>query len=184
MSVLYRNSQGKDVTHSSYSSRQTFKHCAREFKLTRIDGWSDKQQRAATLFGRCIEAGLTAYEENRRTAGSGIKIFKKMWEDVKLLPDFDKLVFTETEGSWEQLEKTGEQMMRLYEVKVGKLPIVNPIFQQKLRKKIFPGTNLDSLENVAILDILSFPRWDHPLLPKIEKPRRTRAWRCRTLSAS
>src|ERR1019366_7064811 len=30
-----------------------------------------------------------------------------------------------------------------------------------------PGTNLCALENVAIIDILSFPPWDHKLLPKI-----------------
>jgi hypothetical protein len=59
-------------------------------------------------------------------------------------------------------------MMKLYEIRAPRLPITNPLFQQKLRKKIFPGTNLDALENVAILDILSFPRWDHPMLPKIE----------------
>lgn len=167
MSILYRNSSGKDVTHSSYSSRQTFKHCPREFQLTRVQGWWGKEHRAAPLFGKCIEAGLQAYEENDRRAGSGIKVFRKLWEDVKLLPEFEQLVYTATEGDYDQLMKSGEQMMRLYEVKVPKLPIVRPIFQQKLRKTIFPGTNLANIENVAILDILSFPRWNHPMLPPI-----------------
>ena len=167
MAILYRNSSDKDVTHSSYSSRSTFKKCPREFQLTRIQGWWSKEHRAAPLFGRCIEAGLQAFEENDRKEGSGIRVFQKLWEDVKLLPEFKELIYTATEGSWEQLLLSGEQMMRLYEVRVHKLPIVRPVFQQKLRKTIFPGTNLCALENVAILDIMSFPRWDHPLLPKI-----------------
>lgn len=167
MSVLYKNSSGKDVTHSSYSSRQTFKKCPREFQLTRVDGWWSKENRAATIFGRCIESGLTAYEESNRKKDAGVKMFKHLWTEVKLLPEFESLLYTAAEGSWELLLRAGTDMMRLYEAKVGKLPIRNPVFQQKLRKKIFPGTNLDKLENVAILDILSFPRWDHPLLPKI-----------------
>lgn len=164
--VLYRNSDGKDVTHSSYSSRQTFKHCPREFQLTRIEGWWSKEERAATHFGRCIESGLSAYEESNRTAGEGTKTFIRFWNEIKLLPNFEKLLFTTCEGSWDQLLETGKQMMRLYEIKAPKLPIHKPLFQQKLRKKIFPGTNLERLENVAILDILSFPNWNHELLPK------------------
>ena len=88
MSVLYRNSNGKDVTHASYSSRQTFRHCPREFELTRVEGWWGKEVRAATYFGRCIEAGLQAYEESGRTAGAGATTFKKLWADVKTIPEF------------------------------------------------------------------------------------------------
>jgi hypothetical protein len=170
MTVLYRNNAGKEITHGSYSSRQTFKKCPREFQLTRVHGWLDKSQRAAPLFGNCIEAGLTAYEQNGRVHGSGVKVFKHLWAEVKMLPDFEQLIFTATEGSWEQLDKSGEQMMLLYEVKAPSLPIVKPIFAQKIRKTIFPGTNLATLDNVAVLDILSFPPWDHKLLPKIEQP--------------
>lgn len=172
MSVLYKNVNGKDVTHASYSARSTFRHCPREFQLTRIDGWSDKSQRAAPLFGKCIEAGLQAYEESGRTSQKGVEVFIRLWEQVKQIPEFDKLVFTASEINWDVLMKTGTQMMRLYEIRVPSLPIsTHPkaLFQQELRKKIFPGTNLDKLENKAIIDILSFPRWDHSALPKIEQ---------------
>ena len=165
--VLYINSSGKDVTHSSYSSRQTYRHCPREFQHTRIEGWSDKAQRAAPLFGRCIESGVQAYEEGGRSSDAGVKVFRRLWEEVKLMPEFKELVYTTTEGSWEQLLKSGTEMQKLYEVKAPYLPIVKPVFQQKIRKTIFPGTNLAMLENVAILDMLSFPAWNHKLLPKI-----------------
>src|SRR5208337_2896338 len=168
MAILYRNSDGKDVTHTSYSSRASFKRCPREFQLTRIHGWWSKENRAAPLFGKCIEAGLQAFEENDRAPGFGVKVFRKHWEDVKLMPEFPTLLYTATEVSWEQLLKSGIDMMLLYEVRVPRLPIVKPLFQQKLRKTIFPGSNLAMLENVAILDILSFPRWDHPMLSKLE----------------
>jgi hypothetical protein len=71
------------------------------------------------------------------------------------------------------LLRAGREMMRLYEIRAPFLPISrNPpaLWQPVLRKKIFPGSQLDKLENKAIVDILSFPRWDHPLLPKIEQP--------------
>lgn len=168
--VLYRNSSGKDVTHASYSSRQTFRHCPREFQLTRIEGWSDKTQRAATLFGRCIEAGLQAYEESGRIHNTGVHSFEKQWNDVKLVPDFEKLEYTDAEKDWDTLLRTGREMMMLYEVRAPRLPLSTKpgmLFQQPLRKKIFPGTNLDRIENKAIIDVLSFPRWDHPLLPVI-----------------
>ena len=167
MSILYRNSQGKDVTHTSYSSRSTFRKCPRQFQLERIHGWSDKSQRGAPLFGKCIEAGLQAYEESGRVHESGIKVFRRLWEEVKLTPGFEHLIYTATETSWDQLMKSGEQLMLLYELKAPHLPIVKPLFQQRIRKTIFPGTNLCMLENVAVLDILSFPPWDHKMLSPI-----------------
>ncbi len=170
MSVLYTNSSGKDVTHTSYSSRSTFKKCPRQFKLERVDGWSDKAMRAAPIFGKCIEAGLQAYEESGRKEDAGVKVFRRLWEEVKLLPEFKELIYTACEGDYDTLTKTGEQMMKLYELRAPYLPIFKPVFQQKIRKTIFPGTNLAMLENVAVLDILSFPPWNHKMLPKIEQP--------------
>ena len=119
------------------------------------------------IFGRCIESGLTAYEESGRKADSGVKMFRRMWEEVKLMPEFKDLIYTACETSWDQLLKSGEQMMKLYEFRAPHLPIFKPLFQQRLRKTIFPGTNLAMLENVAVLDILCFPPWDHKMLPKI-----------------
>lgn len=165
--VLYVNSSGKNVTHTSYSSRSTFNKCARQFQLERINGWSDKAQRVAMLFGRCIESGLTAYEESGRKEDTGVKMFQRLWEELKLMPEFDKLIYTATEVDYDTLLKSGEQMMKLYEVRAPYLPVVKPVFQQRIRKTIFPGTNLAALENVAVLDILSFPSWNHKMLPSV-----------------
>lgn len=121
--------------------------------------------RAAPIFGKCIEAGLQAYEESGRAEGAGVRVFHRLWEEVKLMPEFKELIYTDAEGDWAQLDISGDQMMRLYEWRAPQLPISKPIFQQKLRKTIFPGTNLAMLENVAVLDILSFPAWNHKMLP-------------------
>jgi hypothetical protein len=169
--TLYINLKGQPVTHASYSARQTFRHCPREFELTRIQGWSDKSHRAAPLFGKAVEAGVQAYEESKRTPGAGVAAFAAEWAKVKADPNFDKFEYTGTEGNWEQLDRAGREMQRLYELRVPFYPIsTNPpaMFQQVMRKKIFPGSELDKLENKAIIDIFSFPRWNHPRLPKID----------------
>jgi hypothetical protein len=174
--VLYINSKGQPVTHSSYSARQTFKKCPRQFELERVQGWSDKEKRAAPLFGKCVEAGVQKFEADGRKPGAAVAEFVRLWADVQFLPEFEKLVYTDTEGDWKQLDRAGREMMRLYEIRAPFLPIsTNPpaLFQQVLRKKLFPGTSLDKLENKAIVDILSFPQWNHSMLPPIQESEAT-----------
>jgi len=173
---LYRNAAGQEVTHASYSARLDFKRCPRYFQLTRCDGWRDKAERAAPLFGKCIEAGVQAFEEHDRRAGQAGLTFSRLWADVKALPNFDKLEFTATEGNWDQLLRAGQEMMKLYEAVAASLPIVKPMFQQTVRKQLFPGSALAGLQNKAIYDVLSFPRWDHPLLPKVHPDEAAAMW--------
>ena len=170
--ALYRNAAGQDVTHASYSARLDFKKCPRYFQLSRCEGWRDKTERAAPLFGRCIESSLQFFEESKRAPGTGAAMFSDLWAKVKTTENFDKLEFTATEGNWDQLLRAGQEMMRLYEAVAPSLPIVNPLFQQTVKKQLFPGSALAGLQNKAIYDVLSFPAWDHPLLPKISQPDR------------
>lgn len=165
--ALYRNAAGQEVTHASYSARLDFKKCPRYFQLTRVDGWRDKTERAAPLFGKCVEAGIQFFEESKRAPGTGAAMFTDLWNKVKTTENFDKLVYTACEGDWDSLLRAGQEMARLYEIKVPGLPIVNPIFQQTVKKQLFPGSNLAALTNKAVFDVLSFPAWDHPALPKI-----------------
>lgn len=168
--VLYTNVKGQPVTHASYSARQTFRHCPREFELTRIQGYSDKGERAAPQFGKAVEHGVQAYEESKRSPGAGVQAFAEYWAGVKAQSEAEKWQYTDTEKSWESLDRAGREMQRLYELRVPYLPIsTNPpaMFQQVMRKKIFPGSALDKLENKAIIDIFSFPHWNHKKLPPI-----------------
>jgi PD-(D/E)XK nuclease superfamily protein len=171
--ALYRNAKGNLVTHGSYSARETYRYCPRKFKLSRVDGWKSIEQRASALFGRCNEAAHQWFEECHREPGSGVVKFTQLWQQVAEGPDFSKLTYTESEVSWSGLMRAGQEMQKLYEIAAPKLPISvdpKPRFQVPLRKKIFPGTELDVLENVAYIDILSFPRWDHPALAPIADP--------------
>lgn len=171
--VLYTNAQGRPVTHGSYSARRLFRYCPRLFKLERVDGWKQIEERASALFGKCNEAAHQWHEENGRQLGTGIAKFTELWNNVAAMPGADKFVYADYEGDWAGLLRAGQEMQRLYEIKAPSLPISlrpRPRFQVPLRKKIFPGTELDVLENVAYLDILSFPDWDHPMLVHVPRP--------------
>lgn len=171
--ALYQNAKGKLVTHGSYSARESFRYCPRKFFLERTEGWKQIEERASALFGKCTEAALQWFEENSRTPGTGVERFTLLWQRVTEAENFSRLTFTDCEGDWGGLMRAGKEMQRLYEIRAPRLPIsVNPKprFQVPLRKKIFPGTELDILENTAYLDILSFPQWDHPLLPRADNP--------------
>ena len=168
--ALYTNPKGQPVTHSSYSGRSDFKKCPRYFQLTRIQGWMDKEKRAAPLFGKCIEAGVEYFEGLERTDGTAVTKFTELWFAVTELADFKSLIYSEKEKDWESLNRAGREMMALYEIVCTWLPISTrpkTTFQQVLRKKVFPGTKYDKLENKAIFDMISYPAWNHPTLPKI-----------------
>lgn len=167
--ALYINFKGQPVTHSSYSSRQTFKHCPRQFLLERVEGWSDKEYRAAPEFGKVIEAAVLHHDKSGRVPGAGVQRFVELWAEVQKQEHFKEWKYTDAEGSYEQLTKAGIDLLRLYEIRAPFLPISTTpaaLWQQSVRKKIFPGTKYDKLENKAVLDIFSFPHWKHPLLPE------------------
>lgn len=174
--ALYKSAKGYAVTSGSYSARETFRYCPRKFYLRKVEGWQQIEQRASTLFGRCIEDGWQAYEENYRAPGVGIQRFTEKWKLVAESPSFSRLTYTDDEGDWTRLLRAGREMMRLYEIVVPRLPVSvdpKPRFQvpgQPLRKKIFPGTELDVLQNVAYLDMISFPAWDHHALAPAPNP--------------
>jgi len=169
--AFYTNTNGQDVTHASYSARRVFKKCEREFELTYIQGWGQREDRAATLFGKCIEAAIQYHEGCDRKPGTCVEKFAELWEQVKTVPHFEKLSYTAAEGDYAQLTVAGRDLSRLYEIMAPRLPIsTHPkaLFQQTWRKEIFPGTAYSGLDNKAIIDCLSFPKWDHPMLPKGE----------------
>lgn len=167
----YVNASGRPVNTVSYSSRSEFRKCPRFFQLHRVQGWDIKRRFASMLFGKAIESGVQVFELGGREPGSAVVEFVRQWELAKTVDGFSEMEFTALEGSWEQLDQMGREMMKLYESISPTLPVAGatPLFQQKMRKQIFPGSHLATLENVAYLDILCFPEWQHPLLPKIER---------------
>jgi hypothetical protein len=45
----------------SYTQIANYLRCPRSYRYRYLDGWSEKETRAATVFGRCVEKALEAY---------------------------------------------------------------------------------------------------------------------------
>ena len=170
MTAIYTNPSGQPVTQTSYSQRESFRFCPKQYELRYSKGWMRKEQKASKWFGKALESAIQAFEENGRQPGTGAGLFEQQWNRIKLLKEFSRLTYTKTEGSWESLLRAGCEMMMLYEIRLPSLPIAvrpRPQFQVPLKKQIFPGTELDVLTNKAYVDILAFPDVLHPALPSI-----------------
>lgn len=165
--ILYRDAKRGDITSGSYSARREFKFCKRLFKLGRIDGWSEKTLRGSAEYGKCIEAAVEYHVKNGGKGGD--ERFIQLWEQVKKIKTFPQWEYTATEVSWEAMLQAGRDHLTLFAIKLPSLPIVSglkPRFQVRLVKEIFPGTALAGLDNKAYVDILAYPRFDHPMLEK------------------
>lgn len=66
----------------------------------------------------------------------------KLWETPKAVPN---LVYSAKEGSWDDLLQMGQEMCKLYELKLPRLPIVEPSFQLNYHKEVFPNSPLANL---------------------------------------
>ena len=148
---LYKSSSGREVNDLSYSAISDYDYCPELFRLSRIEGYRDKEKRAAFQFGNCVESGIQFYHENGLKPGDGIDEFKRLWLKFKDVT----LVFTEQEGCWFDLLGMGADLLRLYEIALPTLPIKNPKFQLNYRKDLWPGTALAGLGFTSYIDILS-----------------------------
>jgi len=151
MTLLYRSASGRDVTHASSSSLDTFRLCRRKFKLSRIDGWKQRDKKGSLEFGKCIEAAIQYYHDNGLKPGDAPDEFRRLWLKWADQP----LKYTDQEGSHSDLYKMGVEMTRLYEILLPTFPIKNPKWQLQFLKKLWPGTQYDDLEFMAYVDLLS-----------------------------
>jgi hypothetical protein len=149
---LYRSASGREVNNASSSSLDTFRLCRRKFKLSRIDGWKQKDRKASLEFGKCLEAGLQFYFQNGLKPGDGADEFRRLWSKFIDQP----LTYTDQEGDWANLNRVGVEGLRLFEVTLPNLPIKNPKFQLNYEKKLWPGDPVyGHLGYTAFIDILS-----------------------------
>lgn len=185
MAQLYHNSKGYPVRIHSYSAGEQWKYCPRRYKLARVDGWRERRRSAAMEFGNCVEAAVKAH-----CLGTGeiLTVFEKAWglfnpaiaelcdhaaqKPCKSCAEAAKrnaeLKYSEKqEKDWGTLAAIGVGLLRLFTVMAPGLPIVKPRFGLELEKEVFPGSTLGGIKFKAIIDCLSSPSADHPLLPKI-----------------
>lgn len=163
--VLYVTPDGKFKDSASYSSRATFKHCKRLFRLTRIDGWRLRVEGVSTNFGNAVEG---AFIHSTKNGGhGGVDAFTDLWNKEHKSKDFDKRMYRGNEDSFENLMRCGQEMLQIFELRFAMYPLEGAEFQVPLRKKIFPGTSYDRLTNLAYIDCVSKVDPHHPALTKV-----------------
>jgi len=186
MAFLYVNPKGYEVRSFSYSQGVTFHECAQKYKLQRLDGWNEIGTSAARLFGLALEAAIKTYHETDLDLEAGIVHFVNEWTDIKELHTFerwaekndfsprakstlkrlgirgfragDPIKYTPGEGNWENLLQVGQEMLKLYHLRLPLSPIdlsAQPQFQIKHYKELFPGTELSGIEFVAYIDMMA-----------------------------
>jgi hypothetical protein len=165
MNYLYIRPNGTPHHKHSFSAGIDFDMCPLKYKLRRIDGWREKDTKAALKFGRALESAIQFYHE---TGGKGgVEEFTRLWAEQKEQTD---ITYTKVEKDWESLNRAGREMMVLYAIRQPSLPIpLTAAFQREMEKEVFPGhPDLGGITHAGKLDIVARIDPHHPLLPEIE----------------
>lgn len=166
--TLYTNPKGLVRDTASYSARQKFKHCRRLFKLSYVDGWRQRTEGVSTVFGDIVEKAWMHSVKHKGQGGPSE--FTRLWHEAATVPGFEKRIYRGAEESFSCLMRSGQEMMRIFEIRFASYPFQHVEFQVPLKKKIFPGTSYDSLKNVAYVDAICSVDENHPALPPPLKP--------------
>jgi CRISPR/Cas system-associated exonuclease Cas4 (RecB family) len=108
----------------SYTQISQYLRCPRSYRYRYLDGWREKDTRAAMVFGRCFEKALGAYFEQR---DSTLALFKE-WEAFRDAP------FEYRRGeSWDRLLHQGTHLLETF-VREDRVSIRRP--KENLQIKI------------------------------------------------
>lgn len=164
MGILYVDYKGNEKFQHSYSAGQEFDQCPYKFYLRRILGWSEKDTKAALLFGRALEDAIQYYHEHN--GQGGVEEFTRLWANAKDKP----LIYTTRERDWASLLRAGQEMMQLYAIRQPLLPMpLSTRFQRQFSKEMFPGdARLGGIELYGKLDAIPAVDPAHPMLEKLE----------------
>jgi hypothetical protein len=117
----------------SHTQIAQYLRCPRSYRHRYLDGWREKETRAAMMFGRCFEKSLAAYfQENDCTAA----LFKE-WGAFRDTP------FEYKKGeSWDRLIHQGVHLLQKF-AQDDRVRIHNPEndLQVKLERKLPGNTN-------------------------------------------
>jgi len=89
----------------SYTQISQYLRCPRSYRHRYLDGWQEKDSRAALLFGRCFEKALSAYF---RREDSAAVLFKE-WGAHRETP----LEYTSGDD-WERMARQGVQLLEWF----------------------------------------------------------------------
>ena len=89
----------------SYTQISQYLRCPRSYRYRYLDGWREKDTRAAMVFGRCFEKALGAYFEQQDCTAA---LFKE-WEAFRDAP------FEYRKGeSWDRLLHQGVHLLEKF----------------------------------------------------------------------
>jgi PD-(D/E)XK nuclease superfamily len=169
MAFLYINAKGKPWRKHSYSAGNTWDQCPYKYKLQKIQGWKEKNNKARFELGKAFEAAIQFYHENRGDLKAALAHFDGLWSPFQ---DNKELQYTKAEKDWTQCAHIAHDWLKLYAIRQPDLPIPlggQVVFQREYSKEVFPGDpNYGEIEDAGKLDIVAFVEPNHPMLPKLQ----------------
>ena len=100
----------------SYTQISQYVRCPRSYRYRYLDGWREKDTRAAMAFGRCFEAALTAYFSQQ----DPIAVLFREWGAYRDVPlEYGK------GDSWDKLVHQGVHLLQLF-AQQGRIRIRRP----------------------------------------------------------
>ena len=113
----------------SYSQISQYLTCPRRYRHRYLDGWQEKEQRAAMLFGRAFEQALAALF---RHEDPGAVLFEQ-WKAYKSA----ELAYA-AHDTWDSMLQQGVQLLQRF-VQDGRVRISRPKTQQQVQFSPNPG---------------------------------------------
>lgn len=135
----------------SYSQISQYLRCPRSYRYRYLDGWREKDTRAAMIFGRCFEKALCAYFEREDCT----EVLFKEWGAFRDAP------FEYRKGdSWDRMVHQGVHLLEMF-VRDDRLRIRRPKnnLQIKMLRSLSGGH-----EFVAYIDAIGYLDGAHCLL--------------------
>jgi hypothetical protein len=125
----------------SYTQLSHYLRCPRSYRYRYLDGWREKDTRAAMVFGRCFEKALAAYFEQQDCTVT----LNKEWGEFRDTP------FEYRKGdSWDRLLHQGVHLLEKF-VRENRVSVRDP--KQNLQLKI-TRTLANSNEFVSYIDAI------------------------------
>ena len=127
----------------SYTQISQYLRCPRSYRYRYLDGWREKDTRAAMVFGRCFEKALGAYFEQR---DSTVALFKE-WEA------FRDTAFEYRKGeSWDRLLHQGVHLLEKF-VREDRVCVPEENLQLKITRTLERGNEFVSyIDAIGELD--------------------------------
>ena len=127
----------------SYTQISQYLRCPRSYRYRYLDGWREKDTRAAMVFGRCFEKALGAYFEQRDSTAA---LFKE-WET------FRDTAFQYRKGeSWDRLLHQGVHLLEKF-VREDRVCVSKENLQLKITRTLEGGNEFVSyIDAIGELD--------------------------------